>query len=84
MKETRMADERFVVVRAECTGEMRWLVRKGGETYGEYLSEDCAVADALEAAQDARLRGAAAQVLVEDASGAPRLQWSSAAERARA
>src|SRR4051794_38778301 len=63
-----MALEQFLVVRA--SGADGWLVRKGDEMYGEYLSEDSAIQDAVEAAQDA---GIEAQVLVDDGRGAPRL-----------
>jgi hypothetical protein len=69
-----MALEQFLVVRA--SGADGWLVRKGDEMYGEYLSEDSAIQDAVEAAQDAGIRGQEAQVLVDDGRGAPRVEWS--------
>jgi hypothetical protein len=50
-----MVRERFYVCRAMIDGDepMRWLVRKGEEPYGEYLTENAALLDAVEAAQDA-------------------------------
>ena len=57
----------------------RWIVRKGGEVYGEYLSEAAAILDAVEAAQDAGARGDEAHVVVNDAAGRVRVEWSSLA-----
>jgi hypothetical protein len=71
-----MACEQYVVVPGAAREPSRWFVRRGGETYGEYLSKDSAIQDAVEAAQDAGLRGAEAQVLVEDAAGAARIEWT--------
>jgi hypothetical protein len=70
-----MAREQFTVVRAGGTGG-RWVVRKGDETYGEYLCEASAIQDAVEAAQDAGARGEEAQVLVDDGVGSPRIEWT--------
>jgi hypothetical protein len=57
----------------------RWIVRKGAEAYGEYLSEAAAILDAVEAAQDAGSRGDEAHVVVTDSGGGARVEWSSLA-----
>jgi hypothetical protein len=57
----------------------RWIVQRGGEAYGEYLSEAAAILDAVEAAQDAGARGDEAHVVVNDAAGLARVEWSSLA-----
>jgi hypothetical protein len=49
-----MSGDCFLVLRDDSSGTPRWVVRKGERAYGEYLSEEAALADALEAAQDAR------------------------------
>jgi hypothetical protein len=74
-----MVRERFYVCRAMIDGDepMRWLVRKGEEPYGEYLTENAALLDAVEAAQDAGSRGREAEVMVEDSEGRTRLAWIS-------
>lgn len=42
--------------------EERWLVMVDGYVYGEYLSEETAVLDAIDLANDARIGGNAAEV----------------------
>jgi hypothetical protein len=75
-----MARELFYVYRQESNRwAARWIVRKGPDTYGEYLSQSAAVLDAVEAAQDAGSRGDEAHVVVEEPSGGSRIEWSSVA-----
>jgi len=76
-----MARELYHVCRQEPTRwAPRWIVRKGRETYGEYLTEAAAVLDAVEAAQDAGSRGNEAYVVVDDPDGGgSRIEWSSVA-----
>lgn len=72
-----MARKLFYVCREETRFASRWIVRRGDEPYGEYLSESAAILDALEAAQDAGSCGDEAHVVVEEPSGGSRLEWSS-------
>jgi hypothetical protein len=74
-----MARELFYVCREETRFAPRWVVRRGDEPYGEYLSESAAILDAVEAAQDAGSCGDEAHVVVEEPSGGARLEWSSVA-----
>lgn len=75
-----MARELYYVCRQEPTRwAPRWIVRKGHETYGEYLTESAAVLDAVEAAQDAGSRGDEAHVVVDDPDRGFRIEWSSVA-----
>jgi hypothetical protein len=75
-----MARELYYVCRQEPTRwAPRWIVRKGRETYGEYLTEAAAVLDAVEAAQDADGRGDEAYVVVYDPDRGSRIEWSSVA-----
>ena len=50
------------------TGRGRdWVVLVGGKLYGRYLSREEAVLDALDAAEDVRRSGRAAEVVGADA-----------------
>jgi hypothetical protein len=50
------------------TGRGRnWVVLVGGKLYGRYLGREEAVLDAVDAAEDARLSGRAAEVFGADA-----------------
>jgi hypothetical protein len=74
-----MARELFYVFRLDPEGRTpRWTVRKGDETYGEYLDQTAAILDAVEAAQEALGRGDEAHVVVDDGGGRSHLEWSSA------
>ena len=42
--------------------EDRWLVIVEGQPYGEYLSEELAILDAIDFAADARIGGSTAEV----------------------
>ena len=42
--------------------EDRWLVIVEGQPYGEYLSEELAILDAIDFAVDARIGGSTAEV----------------------
>jgi hypothetical protein len=42
--------------------EERWLVTVEGNVYGEYLSEELALLDAIDLANDARIDGNVAEV----------------------
>jgi hypothetical protein len=65
-------NERFRVVPAD--DRCHWLVCRGETTYGEYLSRDAAIEDALEAAQESGLGGRDVEILAEtgDCLGASR------------
>ena len=45
--------DRFLVLPA--ADARHWLVRRGETTYGEYLSRDAAIEDAVEAAEESGL-----------------------------
>jgi hypothetical protein len=70
-----MSGDCFLVLRDDSSGTPRWVVRKGERAYGEYLSEEAALADALEAAQDAREGGAEVRVLLDAGDGAAPVEW---------
>jgi hypothetical protein len=74
-----MSSDCFLVLRDDATDEPRWIVRKGERAYGEYLSREAALADAIDAARDASDGGAEVTVFLDTGEGAAPVEWRAAA-----
>jgi len=53
--------------------DMRWIVRLGNTTYGNYLDKEQALLDAVDAARDARQAGHEARVFLRERATAARI-----------